>query len=1836
VDTRSSTDGSTQDLVGMAGEETPGPLRSSQANARPSCSHTITVPQEYLCSGDTLDKTTIKLLWDAGGKGKKKDRLRLNPSKALILLQAHASAQENRLAKQIRAEMHELRCINGKVANTEPSHVENASDLAMAMSHIHARVMEGYLVWLQECDRSTYRLRTERMNRLAGPEQGGSGSRKLSEMYVEALVLRILESLSEQILHAPEYLASFYHNMLWNKDASTVDHSAFEIDYEVLHVGLEMMMHNSNIYKGGLDFDDINDCGRHGITQMRKTFRESPSLLVLIDVLSNFNPVFTIKLWIFLLAFYFHDWVYPGTQNPVSPSLGICVDSCACVAVELLTICLGPYQRRFTWPVNRSPWLLRRLVLLAVGILGLMLGFLIRYDRYDTQENEFVQNVPAASAAGAWWVLRIATFFCLHQPMRSVCLPCKSCLGHQVPYIPGRPRKTQLPQQEPIARTRIMMWMFMLGCCVVFESTLLVPLADKFYWNTFCGLACEMDAGLSLRSIVSTSCVSCSSALCLLWTMVGLTAFFDIFYMFYLGSAFVGYWMGHRRKLGNVLKTAQRQMKMNSCESRRVAGIHFGGDPSDNDRSDGVLMRKVFGRAWRMIWSRMVESMYEESLIADADASHLVDAASTIRWRSREKADRTKMVWPGDKFSKLKFVPWEHRLPPPPHQESNSSVVGSSVSSAAHAGGWGSMWGSGPCIRELRITTGRVVDQRSEDEELRFPVEKLQAEVATQDIIVDLDYAVEVHAMWFMTHEADSCRGLDPVKWALYGFEETSKVWKQLIVQDDIFTPHSTSWTLEGPFVAEIWQKEIPQHAPRSPRLTCIELSRLKEEAGERLCFFLSSLRTIATSQERPPASRQPTSVMRNATQKNLDAKLLNHKDGHLPSLTQIIPCYDETVINSEEMLRDSDGVNTNLGFIISLYPDEWDYFAQGLGWDPYNLYIQFVDSVGIDHKLTMEVRMWAAKRSQTVARTIVGAMKYHEALQIFPDVEGLCGMSFKDSADLILAHQTFGLRGPERSANDTAVLYLMWTYRQFPFYVVFDFDFDLAKHPIRDLVGKFLHSHYLNNQGGKKGPVTATSKDPSTKEWAKCCPKYASVLARFSPSAELSHGSFMDTEHPPYSQVLEIVEVLPRAFPLVLGEGKFKTQGKAANQLGALRFAQGHYVQMMDANMGAFFGEACKVPFLLRQFQPASVESRKQVACRILGFREVIFTEKHGATGAIMASGEWSFGTICQRFLDGLDVRMHYGHPDFIDAFWASNRGSLSKASPSINLSEDIFAGFNVRMRGERSVHRDILAWDKGREASFNAASQFFTKVSSGSVGVMRSRDLKIITERLGIIDSFSFYFASIAFYLNNWLIDISLRVYVLVFVLMTLASKTLDDIGGLGSMLAAEWILTMGIIAMVPRLMELILEYGYSEGLLKFIPSIPGILLGYTFFNKSVSSAVQETVLTGQATYIKTGRPNANKHYTWRECYFVHCESHYNPAFEVLFLYVFYRALANQRDTAALPMFTILATLVVWLTGPILFCPQPRIASLSADLREFFSFLIDKPEVSVRNMEFRDVLAKVLHTTFEDPQATLYEYWLADALRHKTGTKTLQFARWVWHALVFLFLVSITHSLAYGLLWYFFMLFIFHSVIMFLWRIFDRPEALLFLALFSMIGVPSLVFPLIIDDMSVANGLFAVLLLVRGLEFLKHGLLFITRCLYESGFTWTSMPSSTDEQRSKRRSAAIKDRKYDILVEYLYVNFLSYEIHLCKAFIILLLNFVAQSLMVLADMVCGLHSALVLNRNLGCQIGGNRQPYAPTKGASPPPTANRGSGAAAPILVPQASASSQGSAASPLMVES
>ena len=57
---------------------------------------------------------------------------------------------------------------------------------------------------------------------------------------------------------------------------------------------------------------------------------------------------------------------------------------------------------------------------------------------------------------------------------------------------------------------------------------------------------------------------------------------------------------------------------------------------------------------------------------------------------------------------------------------------------------------------------------------------------------------------------------------------------------------------------------------------------------------------------------------------------------------------------------------------------------------------------------------------------------------------------------------------------------------------------------------------------------------------------------------------------------------------------------------------------------------------------------------------------------------------------------------------------GSMSKASKAINLSEDIFCGFNFTLRGGRATQADYLQVGKGRDVGMDQIS----KVGKGLVG--------------------------------------------------------------------------------------------------------------------------------------------------------------------------------------------------------------------------------------------------------------------------------------------------------------------------------------------------------------------------------------------------------------------------------------------------------------------------------------------------------------------------------------
>ncbi|KAF0915419.1 hypothetical protein E2562_036271 [Oryza meyeriana var. granulata] len=122
---------------------------------------------------------------------------------------------------------------------------------------------------------------------------------------------------------------------------------------------------------------------------------------------------------------------------------------------------------------------------------------------------------------------------------------------------------------------------------------------------------------------------------------------------------------------------------------------------------------------------------------------------------------------------------------------------------------------------------------------------------------------------------------------------------------------------------------------------------------------------------------------------------------------------------------------------------------------------------------------------------------------------------------------------------------------------------------------------------------------------------------------------------------------------------------------------------------MDNYLEEALKTRNLLEEFN----ENQGVRQPTILGVREHIFTGSVSSLAWFMSNQETSFVTIGQRVpANPLKVRFHYGHPDVFDRIFHITRGGISKASCGINLSEDIFAGFNSTLRRGNVTHHEYI----------------------------------------------------------------------------------------------------------------------------------------------------------------------------------------------------------------------------------------------------------------------------------------------------------------------------------------------------------------------------------------------------------------------------------------------------------------------------------------------------------------------------------------------------------------
>ena len=129
------------------------------------------------------------------------------------------------------------------------------------------------------------------------------------------------------------------------------------------------------------------------------------------------------------------------------------------------------------------------------------------------------------------------------------------------------------------------------------------------------------------------------------------------------------------------------------------------------------------------------------------------------------------------------------------------------------------------------------------------------------------------------------------------------------------------------------------------------------------------------------------------------------------------------------------------------------------------------------------------------------------------------------------------------------------------------------------------------------------------------------------------------------------------------------------------------------------------------------------------------------------------------KRILDEpLNVRFHYGHPDLFNKTVVMTRGGMAKASKGINLSEDIFSGFNYTLRGKNSTQSDFVQVGKGKDVGFTQISLFNAKISMGNAEQVISRDLNRLAQQFSFLRSFSLYYTCVGSFLGQVLVVISI----------------------------------------------------------------------------------------------------------------------------------------------------------------------------------------------------------------------------------------------------------------------------------------------------------------------------------------------------------------------------------------------------------------------------------------------------------------------------------------------
>ncbi|EPX71452.1 1,3-beta-glucan synthase subunit Bgs2 [Schizosaccharomyces octosporus yFS286] len=478
-----------------------------------------------------------------------------------------------------------------------------------------------------------------------------------------------------------------------------------------------------------------------------------------------------------------------------------------------------------------------------------------------------------------------------------------------------------------------------------------------------------------------------------------------------------------------------------------------------------------------------------------------------------------------------------------------------------------------------------------------------------------------------------------------------------------------------------------------------------------------------------------------------------------MPTFTVLVPHYGEKILLSlKEIIREQDKLSrvTLLEYLKQLHAHEWKCFVrdtkilaeedaltqQDFEEEDTNgksniLKGKFDDlpfyCIGFKNatpEYTLRTRIWASLRSQTLYRTVSGFMNYSRAIKLLYRVEN------PDVSELFAGQMDVLEYELDRMASRKFKMCVsMQRYAKFTAEEVENTEFILRAYP--DLLIAYLDEDPL-----EEGETT---------------PKlYAALIDG-------------------YSDINENGKRIPK-YRIRMSGNPILGDGKSDNQNMALPFYRGEYIQLIDANQDNYLEECLKIRSILAEFEAFNSPSNdpyeetqepyQNNPVAIMGAREYIFSENIGILGDVAAGKEQTFGTLFARTMAQIGGKLHYGHPDFLNAIYMTTRGGVSKAQKSLHVNEDIYAGMTALQRGGRIKHCEYYQCGKGRDLGFGSILNFTTKIGTGMGEQMISREYYYLGTQLPFDRFLSFYYAHAGFHINNIFIMLSVQLFMVVLV--------------------------------------------------------------------------------------------------------------------------------------------------------------------------------------------------------------------------------------------------------------------------------------------------------------------------------------------------------------------------------------------------------------------------------------------------------------------------------------